>query len=234
MHSPLLYWWPVWAVGLLMALWTWLDNSHMALVPEGTVAVGNRLIAPEGTGLEGPFVHMARSRVPGLAFALTLLGVIVFSHLWLRGLWALFAAACLTAAVFLANWLAWWDPLYRWFGLLHIHINLGGYLVIAVPLLAAWALAVFVFDRRTHVVFSVGQVRVHDELGEQEKVYDTGSIAFEKRPYDWFRWLVGYGAGDLLIRIGGPQPQVIELPNVVRVGKRLHEVEARLRTRDVV
>jgi hypothetical protein len=234
MHSPLLYWWPVWVVGLLMALWTWFDNAHMALVPENTMAVGNTLVAPAGTSLEGPSVHVARSRVPGVVFTLTLLGIIVFSHLSLRGLWALFSAACLAAAVFLANWLEWWNPLYRWFGLLRVHINLGGYLVISLVLLVAWVLAVFLFDRRTYVVFSVGQVRVHDELGEQEKVYDTSSIAFEKRPYDWFRWLVGWGAGDLLVRVGGPQPQAIELPNVVRVGKRLNEVEARLRIRDVV
>ena len=33
-HSPILYWWPVWAVGLLMALWTSFDNYQMVLVPQ--------------------------------------------------------------------------------------------------------------------------------------------------------------------------------------------------------
>jgi hypothetical protein len=123
MHSPLLYWWPVWAVGLLIALWTALDNSHMALVPENTVTVGNRLIAPEGAVL-APSVHMAGSKVSGVIFAVTLLLVVVLAHAWLRGPWAPFVSASLAAAVFLASWLAWWDPLYRWLSLLRVHINL--------------------------------------------------------------------------------------------------------------
>lgn len=234
MHSPLLYWWPVWVVGFVMALWTWLDNTHMALVPENTVVEGNKLIAPEGKVLQAPSVHMARSKVPGVVFVLTLLMVVVCSHAWLRGIWALFIAAAVAAALFLAAWLDWWGPLYQWFRLLRVHINLGGYLVISVLLCVAWVLTVFVFDRRTYLIFSVGQVRVHDELGEQEKVFDTSSIVFEKKPYDWFRWLVGLGAGDMIIRTGGLQPQVIELTNVLHVGKWLQEMESRLRTRDVV
>jgi hypothetical protein len=234
MHSPLLYWWPVWAVGFLMALWTYLDNYHMVLVPETTVVEGNRLIVPEGGSLEGSSVHMAQSKVPGVVFVLTLLLVVVFSHVWLRGVWSLFIAACIAAAVFLASWLEGWDPLYRWFSMLRIHINLGGYLVISVVLFAVWVLTHFVFDRRTYLIFSVGQIRVRDELGDQEKAFDTGSIAFEKKPYDWFRWIVGCGAGDMVIRVGGSHPQVIELANVVRVGKWLNEMEQRLRTRDVV
>lgn len=34
-HSSLFFWWPVWAVAFVMALWTYLDNYHLVLVPEG-------------------------------------------------------------------------------------------------------------------------------------------------------------------------------------------------------
>ena len=37
-HSPLFYWWPVWAVGFLMACLTYLGGNYMAVVPAGTVA----------------------------------------------------------------------------------------------------------------------------------------------------------------------------------------------------
>jgi hypothetical protein len=37
-HSNLFYWWPVWAVGFLMALLTYIDRSLMVTVPPGTVA----------------------------------------------------------------------------------------------------------------------------------------------------------------------------------------------------
>jgi hypothetical protein len=234
MHSPLLYWWPVWVVGFVMAFWTYLDNYHLVLVPEKTVVADGQVTVPVGGIVEAPLVHMARSKVPGAVFFLTLLWVLVSSHIWLRGPWALFATASVVAAVFLTSWLELWEPLLRGFRLLDIHINLGGYLAISLTLFVVWALTFFVFDRRTYVIFSEGQIRVRDELGVQEKAFDTFNIAFEKKPYDWFRWLVGLGAGDMVIRVGGPHPQVFELLNVVRVKRWLSEMEQRLRTRDVV
>ena len=40
-HSPIFYWWPVWLVGFLMALLTYLDGGLMAVVPAGTEARRN-------------------------------------------------------------------------------------------------------------------------------------------------------------------------------------------------
>jgi len=233
-HSPILYWWPVWAVGFLMALWTVVDDYHLLAVPAGTVVEGNQVIAPEGVVLDPPSVHIARSRVPGEMFVFTLLFVVICSHLWMRGVWALFTAAVVAAVGFMASWLHWWGPLGHALGVLRIYINLGGYVVLSTVLFIAWVLAVFVFDRRTYLIFQPGQVRVRDELGDAEKVFDTWTVTFEKKPYDWFRWLVGIGAGDIVLRTGGAHPQIIELPNVVRVGKRLAAMQVRMRTRDVV
>src|ERR1700726_398958 len=61
-HSPLFYWWPVWAVGFLMAALTYWYGYPIAFVPPGTVAErgarvegydGPRdvLIAPAGRSL---------------------------------------------------------------------------------------------------------------------------------------------------------------------------------------
>jgi hypothetical protein len=232
-HSRLLYWWPVWAVAFLMALWTYVDNSHMALVPAGTVVEGNRLVAPEGTSVLAPLVHVARSPVPGAAFVATLLLVIVFSNASLRGTWGLLFGVCVVAVVFLLSWLGWWVLLYRWAGALTIYVNLGGYLAVAVPLFVVWAVSVFVLDRRTYVIFSAGQLRVCDRLGREERAFDAMSIAFEKRPYNWFHRLVGWGAGDLILKAGGLKGEVFELPNVPRVARWLKRIEERLRTRDV-
>jgi hypothetical protein len=217
-----------------MALWTYLDNYRMVLVPEGTAIEATQVTAQQGQTIESPLVHVARSKLPGVVFVLTLLGVVIFSHSWIRGPWALFLAATAAAVLLFISWVDWWGPLLHGFRVLQVYINLGGYLLIAVTLLGAWVAAIFVFDRRTYLIFSVGQIRLRDELGGEEKAYDTASIAFEKRRYDWFRWLVGFGAGDVVIRIGGAHPEVVELANVVRVGKRLHTLEERLRTKNVV
>jgi hypothetical protein len=37
-HSNLFYWWPVWAVGLLMGVLTLIDNHRLVVVPEGAEA----------------------------------------------------------------------------------------------------------------------------------------------------------------------------------------------------
>ena len=35
-HCNLFYWWPVWAVGFLMAMISYLDGSLLAIVPRGS------------------------------------------------------------------------------------------------------------------------------------------------------------------------------------------------------
>jgi hypothetical protein len=179
-------------------------------------------------------VHVARSRLPGLIFVLTLLTVILCTHAWIRGPWALLIAASITVVLLFISWIDLWDPLLEWFRALHVYINLGGYLLFGVVALVAWLAVVLFLDRRTYLVFSVGQLRFVDRLGDEERAYDTSHVVFEKRPNDWFRWLVGFGAGDMVIRVGGAQPQMLEMKNVVCVGSRLQTLEARLRTKDVV
>src|SRR5262249_13734438 len=83
-HSPLLYWWPVWAVGFLMAAVSYWHGDQVAFVPAGTVAVrgvrveghdGPRdvLIVPAGQALPAtddaeelkqPRLRMARGNNP--------------------------------------------------------------------------------------------------------------------------------------------------------------------------
>lgn len=230
-HSWLVYWWPVWGVGYVMAAWTLLDNQHMVLVPQGTGVQGTSLTVPDGSTPLITSAHVSPSRVPGMVFALTLLGVLTFGTGWMWGWRAYTFAAAVAALLMLVNWLEGWDDLARWAAYLTVYINLGGYLVLSTGLFALWLVQVFVVDRRTYVVFSLSQVRVHHAIGEEERVYDTGGVSFEKAPYDWFRWLVGFGAGDLRVRVAGGQ--VIEIPNVVRVGRQLDAIETLLRTKDV-
>jgi hypothetical protein len=65
-HTGLLFWWPVWAIGFAMALWTLVENRHMALVTEGAVVKGNVVIAREGTTPLLTPVHVSASRTPGV------------------------------------------------------------------------------------------------------------------------------------------------------------------------
>src|SRR5215831_11955999 len=91
-HSPLFYWWPVWAVGFLMAALTYWEGYQVAFVPPGTEAQTQRrvegfdsprdvLVAPEGRSLPAasdpddlkqPRLRMTRGNDPGIVWALTL------------------------------------------------------------------------------------------------------------------------------------------------------------------
>jgi hypothetical protein len=51
-HSTLFYWWPVWAVGFLMAALTYLDGDRLATVPLGTKAVKEMVTYRDKEGVE--------------------------------------------------------------------------------------------------------------------------------------------------------------------------------------
>ena len=233
MHSDLLYWWPVWAVGFAMAAWTAFGDRHVAVLPHGATVEGSRIVTPDGSEAVLLPLHVSPSRVPGAVFTLTLLAVLAFGTGWMRGWRAFTFLAAAAAAALLVSTLDAWDDLWRWVAYLHVHINLGGYLVLSSAIGVLWAWQFAVADRWTYVVFSPSQVRVQNEIGDEERVYDTGGLVFEKRPYDWFRYVFGFGAGDIRMRVGGAQGPVIELANVPHVHRQLRRIQALLRTKDV-
>jgi hypothetical protein len=236
-HSPILYWWPVWLVGFLMAFLTAVDGGRMAYVPPGTRAEGNTLVASaEHVALEDSHDRMARSPYLGTWFFLTLLVVFVCSNVPLRGLWEWVVVLGIALVLSLITLYGLWGRFAEWFRLVHIHINLAGYLFLSVWMFAIWVVSVFLFDRRTYLIFSAGQVRILDEIGEAEKVYDVTNMSFQVLPNIFLRHrILGlYGAGDLIIRTGGPQPETFEWPNVLLARSRLKQIQARLKAREVV
>jgi hypothetical protein len=116
-HSNLFYWWPVWAIGLLMGLLTMIDGHILAVVPDGSKAhraakvqvnAGGdtetrdvivapapkdakhaRQLPPEDTDEPAqPKLDMAKTGAYGVIFLITLLLVIVITNVPLRGMWS--------------------------------------------------------------------------------------------------------------------------------------------------
>lgn len=254
-HSSLYYWWPVWAVGLLMALLTYAGNHRMAIVPAGTEAAAARpvagydgprdvLVAPAGRHLplaregaepEQPHVWMATNKDLGGVFVFVLLLVILVTNIPLRGLWSALAVFAIVIVVLLLSLMHWWDPILRALGLMHVYINAFGYLAVSACLFAAWVLTVALFDRRVYLAFTPGQFRVHLEIGSGETAFDTLGMVIQKRQDHLFQhWVLGLGSGDLVVKTGGANPQTFEVPNVLFVGWKLRMIEQMIQEREVV
>src|SRR6516162_2959040 len=105
-HTMLFYWWPVWAVGLLLAGLTWLDGHRLAIVPAGTQVVegfdGGReaLVLPAGAHLppdpatgkpREPTLRVASRSGYGVVFVVVVLLVIFITNVPIRGLWSVVA-----------------------------------------------------------------------------------------------------------------------------------------------
>jgi hypothetical protein len=205
-HSNLFYWWPVWLVSFVLAGVTYFEAD------------------PSATG----------STVPGAVFVVTLLAVAVSSTVVLRGMVSLVAAVVLVALVAAFAWFGWWDDIFAYLGGLDIRINAAGYLCVGVPLFLAWAAVVFVYDRQHYVAFDSGQIRYVQEVGDSQMAMQSEGATVEKRRSDAFRhWVLGLGAGDLVIRAGGHGGQAIELENVLHIGRKMAVIDRMLREKAV-
>jgi hypothetical protein len=60
-------------------------------------------------------------------------------------------------------------------------------------------------------------------------------MTLEKQRSDLFRhWLLGLGSGDLIVRTSGAQAHQFDMPNVLFIGRKVHEIEDLLREKSVV
>jgi hypothetical protein len=253
-HSPLFYWWPVWAVGFLVAAFSYIQGLQVAFVPRGTVAArgmqvagheGPRdvLIAPEGRSLPAaadpdelaqPQLRMAKSNDPGIVWAMTLLLVIVVTHVKLRGVWSLVVIVIVGFSTVLLAVFGLWDPILRMVQFFDVHMNAFGYLSISAGLFVIWLLTFLFFDRLNYMVFTRSRLRVRKSIGEGEKVFDMRGMVFQRHRDDMFRhWLLGFGSADLTVFTSGANAQQIEMPNVFGIGRKLDLIHTMLQELEV-
>jgi len=245
-HSMLFYWWPIWAVGFILGLLSWMQGNIMAVVPHDTkaqtevVKVGDDrsertvLVLPKGAEFEERDLHLRTSKHKsyGVLFAIVLLIVIVVTSVPLRGMWSVMVIGVIVLfALIFALW-GVWDRILGAFALLDIRINAGGYFFISTVLFIIWLLAFVLFDRRTYMVFAPGRVTVCLAIGDAESAFDTTGANINKAPSDLFRhWILGGGSGDLEVRTSGSNAQTFQLHNVLGVSRKLRIAQEMLSAR---
>ena len=259
-HSQLFYWWPVWAVGFVLFLMSWIGGDRMAVVPSQSMIKrtgdksyvievnvppplnrsGEALAEGQSmpiTGAEAPFgLHMSPKPYLGIIFAVTLLLVIVITNVPLRGLWSVVTIVLILLLIVIISLVPGaWEEIARWVILLDVHVNAAGYLFIALVLFAMWAVTVYWFDRQIYIVFTPGLMKVRETIGGGETAYDTSGMTIEHLRDDFFRhWILGLGSGDLVVHPAGPQSREVRLSNVLFVTSKLRDIENMKRTGVVV
>ncbi len=258
-HSNIFYWWPVWAVGFILAIWThFIDGYVMVTVPSGSEAVkhaditlksegetrtvSNReaVILPKDRQLPRiepgsdrpaqPRVHMARNKNLGIIFCVTLLLVITITNVPLRGMWSVVVIIVVILMSVIFALAGWWAWIVARLSLLDIRINEGGYFFISGALFAIWLIAIVFFDRQTYIVFTPRQFKVCTEIGGGEKVFDTMGMKLERQRGDLFRhYILGLGSGDLIVKTTGASAEHFDLPNVLFIRKKVQMIEDLLR-----
>lgn len=260
-HSSLFYWWPVWAVGYLMAFITLFTGYRVATVPEDAtvipkaqgaltytaedkprhVAVNNQdvILAPEtkqDTDNRATLtkVHISRNKNLGVLFCFVLLLVIAITNIPLRGLWSVFVISFLIFLVIILALIGWLETIVEYVNFLDIRINLAGYFVISTVLFILWLIVTLFFDRQIYMVFTPGQLRVKLEIGDAETAYDTSGMTIQKQRSDLFRhWILGLGSGDLIVKTHGAHAHQFDMPNVLFLGRKVREIEDMLRSRQI-
>jgi hypothetical protein len=93
-------------------------------------------------------------------------------------------------------------------------------------LLIVWLLAFFLFDRLAIWRVGPGQIIEEHMIGGQARSYDANGVVFERRGQDLFHDIIlGFGAGDLTLKIGGSHEETIQIPNVLFVDRKMKAIE---------
>jgi hypothetical protein len=251
-HTGLFYWWPVWLVGLILAALSWFEGNREAVVPAGTtvkveepkktyqVTLPDRpsrsleqAAANTAKGQEAFPIRASGSKNYGIVYILVILAVTFGANVPFRGLASVIAILAIFLVAGLFAYLDWWDAIFDFLGGLHVEISAGGYLLLSVVLLALWLATFFLYDPLRYMIFTPGQFVLHKEIGDLRQVFDTTQVEVEKRRTDLFRhWVLGLGAGDLIIKVPSQALQ-IELPNVLFVGYRVPQIADLMKTKPV-
>jgi len=205
-HSNMLYWWPVWVTGYILAAITYLQGQPIQFADAQ--------------------VLMHPSKNLGVIYTMVFILTVVLTNSTVRGLASALVITVILAVTFLFAYLDWWEAIFDAIKYLAIFMNLGFYVFFSTAILISWVMAVFVFDRLEYWTFRPGQVIHHQVFGGGARTFDTNNMSVYKLRSDLFRhWILGLGSGDIHMTTSGGGAHEFVLPNVMFVGGKLATIQ---------
>ena len=218
-HSPLVYWWVVWAYGYFCAAFTYFQGERVSFI----------------AGIKPLFIHP--SAWVGLSFTLVLLVVIVATTVRARGVHALLllllmgGAAAATYVVMNTREL-WAEP-----PALLVHMNLAFYLLVSSVLFVVWFVIVFIVDRLSYWRFQGTHVervqRFSSVLGRAPESWSVMHIRLTRNSDDLIAHKIlglgflGLGTSDIdaKLTIFGGGHEHFRIENVWRAAAPLRAIQ---------
>ena len=205
-HSSLFYWWPLWALGYLMAILTRLNGELITI------------------GDAQEWFHPSRSL--GAVYTVLFFLLIMITNVSVRGLASVVLILTVMFLTVLFAYLDWWETILSFLPHLSVHMNMGFYVFFSTLLFVVWAFAVFVYDRLHYWKVRPGQLTHEVVVGGAERSYDTRGMVFQKHFEDLFRhWILGFGAGDIQISTTGAKKEELFIPNVLFVNRKVAQMQ---------
>ena len=205
-HSPILYWWPIWGLGLLF----------------GFVSL---FVSGEGTE--------AAARVQGQTFVFVLVFVIFSTTVKLRGANSVILGLLLAIGGILLAMANLSGPVAAFIGGLDIRMSPAFYWFVGITVFLMWALMIFGFDKVKFYEIAPGQVRERVFWGSGDRA-ESGANArcrYLKDDFLRHRMLGLVVTGDIEITLG--DGEVWYLHNVLFAKEKANRINELIVTRPV-
>ena len=218
-HSPILYWWVVWAYGFFCALLTLIQGETF------TIGGGKPLLIHPS-----PWV--------GISFTMLLLFVALSTTVKARGIGSILLILLLIGAAVGTQFIMSIEGLFRTPPAILVHMNLAFYMMVSSALFVVWLVIVFGFDRLSYWRFRGAQIervqRFASVLGRAPESYSVMHVRLTRFTDDILDHkilglgIIGLGTSDIegKIAIFGGGNEVFRIENVWRAARSLGQIQA--------
>jgi hypothetical protein len=218
-HSPILYWWVVWAYGFFCALLTYAQGETF------TIGGGKPLLIHPQAWV-------------GVSFTLLLLFTALATTVKARGIGSILLLLLLAAAAAGTQFVMSIEGLFKTPPAILVHMNLAFYMMVSSALFVVWVVIIFVVDGLSFWRFRGAQIervqRFASILGRAPESYSVMHVRLTRYSDDILAHkilglgILGLGTSDIegKIAIFGGGNEVFRIEHVWRASSSLRQIQA--------